>query len=107
MSDALRREGGVSNDIFTLLTVFIRICGIFRAVFNFVIPDESGRYELTLKTALFAFAYYVPLQLLALLSRRKNTRKLRIHLLPVTLIMIVIGTFWFGKPYHPSTFLSS
>ncbi|KAK7691492.1 hypothetical protein QCA50_004891 [Cerrena zonata] len=101
MTAEANSDDRVTRPTLTTPDAFTRM---FEIMLNFLVPGESERYELTLKTAPLAFAYYVPLQLLAYLSRRGNTRNLRFLLLPVTLIMIVIGTFWFGKPYDPDTF---
>lgn len=50
-------------------------------------------------------AYIIPYYYLCYLSRRRNTYKLRLLLLPVIVIGALKGTFSFGGEYDPNTHL--
>lgn len=61
--------------------------------FRQVIPAREDQIVLTNAEIPQAFAYLIPLLLMAYLSRRSDTHLIRISLLPITVILCLKGTF--------------
>ena len=79
-----------------------RILFGFQQAFRELIPAPQQRQLLTWKTAPYAFGYLFPVAFLAYLSRRRDTRLIRILLLPTTIVMCLRGTYaydWFEPDY--------
>lgn len=82
---------------------YCRILLGFQLAFRELIPAPHQRQLLTWKTVPYAFGYLLPLAFLAYLSRRQDTRLIRILLLPTAVVMCLRGTYaydWFEPDYY-------
>ncbi|TCD66911.1 hypothetical protein EIP91_000750 [Steccherinum ochraceum] len=77
----------------------------WREIFDYLIPPPEDRITLAWGNAHRAFAYMAPVCLMSYLVRRRDTKVLRVALLPVILVMAVRGTFAYANETRPETIL--
>ena len=73
-----------------------------RALFDLA-PGASYRRPLTWSNVPKAFAYFGPFVFMAYLVRRRDTRLIRLLMLPTVVVMVIHGTFaysWFRGEYY-------
>ena len=72
---------------------FHRLQIAFKRVLTELIPPPHLRKPLTWRTLPSAFAYVIPFYFLAYLARRRDTRLIRLLLLPTIVVTALRGTF--------------
>lgn len=74
-------------------------------IFQHLIPSAQDRLPVTWTNAHHAFAYMAPVALMTYLVRRRDTRALRLALLPLVIVMAIRCTFGYANDTRPETFL--